>query len=202
MSSAGPATDTSRALGRQVRVLRQRRGLTQQQLATRMGSTQPAVAALEAGDVHAGRRMLERLAIALDAHAVFSLVAREDALTRGVPVQVLPNRERCGFVSTTGGRSWSCNRAVGHGGQHRELWFDEDDLFTAVTALFAQGRSGLSVRDVLEFMKGAPHVAPDHIDGDFASATLGIEAMGRRGRLQVEGAGAALTVNGIGDATA
>lgn len=53
-------------LGEEVRRLREATGLTQVELARRIGSTQPAVARLEAGGVAPTIDTLERIAAALD----------------------------------------------------------------------------------------------------------------------------------------
>ena len=53
-------------LGEEVRRLREATGLTQLELARRIGSTQPAVARLEAGGVAPTIETLERIAAALD----------------------------------------------------------------------------------------------------------------------------------------
>ena len=53
-------------LAEEVRTLRQARGISQSELARRIGSTQPAVARLEAGGVAPTIETLERIADALD----------------------------------------------------------------------------------------------------------------------------------------
>lgn len=53
-------------LAEQVRQLREARGLSQAELARRIGSTQPAVARLEAGGVAPTIETLEHIAAALD----------------------------------------------------------------------------------------------------------------------------------------
>lgn len=55
----------SLALGIRVRTERERRGITQSELAGRMGTTQPAVARLEAGGVTPSLGTLRRVADAL-----------------------------------------------------------------------------------------------------------------------------------------
>ena len=52
-------------IGRQVRSLREARGLSQRELAERMGTTQSAIARLEAGGSRPSLSTLERLADAL-----------------------------------------------------------------------------------------------------------------------------------------
>jgi len=63
------------ALGAQMRELRAARGLTQAQLAERMGTTQSVVARLEAGDRVPTLVTLERVAAALDAVLEVRLLA-------------------------------------------------------------------------------------------------------------------------------
>lgn len=62
-------------LGEQMRELRTARGLTQAQLAERMGTTQSVVARLEAGERVPTLVTLERVAIALDAVLEVRLLA-------------------------------------------------------------------------------------------------------------------------------
>lgn len=52
-------------LGERVRHLREERGLSQRELAEKIGSTQPAIARLEAGGVAPSIQTLERIAAAL-----------------------------------------------------------------------------------------------------------------------------------------
>jgi ribosome-binding protein aMBF1 (putative translation factor) len=65
-------------VGREILALRTRRGLTQAQLAGRVGTTQSVIARLEAAD-YTGHslRMLRRIADALDARLSVHLVSRE-----------------------------------------------------------------------------------------------------------------------------
>ena len=70
-------TRRAHALAEQVRALRQLRGLSQRQLAERMGTTQSAIARLEGGGVAPSLATLERLAAALDAELVVSLREHE-----------------------------------------------------------------------------------------------------------------------------
>src|SRR3974390_1408102 len=60
------------ALARAVIEARRGAGLTQQQLARRMGTTQPVVARLEAGNTRPSLRTLERLADATGSRLVIS----------------------------------------------------------------------------------------------------------------------------------
>jgi ribosome-binding protein aMBF1 (putative translation factor) len=53
-------------LGEQVRALREAHGISQAELARRMGTTQPAIARLEAGRIAPRLETLDRVASALD----------------------------------------------------------------------------------------------------------------------------------------
>src|SRR5687767_3353564 len=68
-------------LGEQVRRLRVARGLSQAELARRMGTSQAAIARLEHGGVDPKLETLERLSRALDAELVVEL--RPSQLTAG-----------------------------------------------------------------------------------------------------------------------
>jgi HTH-type transcriptional regulator / antitoxin HipB len=61
-------------LGERVRGLREARGLSQSELARRIGSTQPAVARLEAGGVAPKVETLERIAAALGLQLIVEFV--------------------------------------------------------------------------------------------------------------------------------
>jgi transcriptional regulator with XRE-family HTH domain len=68
--------------------LRQRRtevGVSQRELAERLGSTQPAIARLEAGGVAVGTVTLGRIAEALGYDLELVMVDRTSALRKGVP---------------------------------------------------------------------------------------------------------------------
>ncbi len=67
------------ALGEQVRRLREAQGLSQAQLARRMGTVQSVIARLEAGGVDPKLDTLERLSRALNADLVVELRPREPA---------------------------------------------------------------------------------------------------------------------------
>jgi ribosome-binding protein aMBF1 (putative translation factor) len=60
-------------LGERVRQARERVGMTQAELASRIGSTQPAVARLEAGGVTPSLDTLRRIAVALDLELIVDL---------------------------------------------------------------------------------------------------------------------------------
>ena len=74
-------------MGRYLLERRLASGLSQQRLADLIGSTQPAIARLEAGGVAIGLRSLERIADALGYDLDVKLVDRTTALLEGAPVQ-------------------------------------------------------------------------------------------------------------------
>ena len=63
-------------MGERVRLLREEHGLSQRELAERIGSTQPAIARLEAGGVSPSLGTLERIAEALGSALVIEFQAR------------------------------------------------------------------------------------------------------------------------------
>jgi transcriptional regulator with XRE-family HTH domain len=62
---------------------RNRAGLTQQQLARKMGTTQPVVARLESGGTRPSMRTLERLAKATGSRLLISFQPREGKMPAG-----------------------------------------------------------------------------------------------------------------------
>ena len=70
-------------LGERVRSLREAKGLSQSELARRIGSTQPAVARLEAGGVAPRVETLERIAAALDMELVLEFAGPPSGDRRG-----------------------------------------------------------------------------------------------------------------------
>jgi transcriptional regulator with XRE-family HTH domain len=66
-------------LAERVRQVRERLGITQAELAARIGSTQPAIARLEAGGVSPSLATLRRIAAALGMELVVELRARRAA---------------------------------------------------------------------------------------------------------------------------
>lgn len=70
-------------LAAQLRELRESRGLSQAELARRIGSTQPAVARLEAGGVAPTIDTLERIGDALDLELAISLSVRSPGIRKG-----------------------------------------------------------------------------------------------------------------------
>ena len=70
-------------LGEQVRRLREERGLSQQELARLVATSQPAIARLEAGGVDPRLETLRRLSDALGADLVLRLQPRDAAVSAG-----------------------------------------------------------------------------------------------------------------------
>jgi HTH-type transcriptional regulator / antitoxin HipB len=68
-------TQRAAELGERIRALREASGISQAELARRIGSTQPSIARLEAGRVSPTLETLERVAAALDAELVVALEA-------------------------------------------------------------------------------------------------------------------------------
>jgi len=71
------------ALASAVIAARNRAGLTQQELARKMGTTQPVVARLESGGTRPSLRTLERLAKATGSHLLISFQPRQGKRTVG-----------------------------------------------------------------------------------------------------------------------
>lgn len=71
-------------LGEQIRALREAEGLTQEQLARRAGTSQSAIARLEAGGVEPKLDTLERVGVALGVNLIvrFEAPAQADVLQR------------------------------------------------------------------------------------------------------------------------
>ena len=92
MSSACTPTAATSATGAYVRRLREQAGLSQRELAHRLGCQQPAIARLEAGQASPNMRTLERIAEALDLRLEWQMVSRDQALAEGVPARVLPSQ--------------------------------------------------------------------------------------------------------------
>lgn len=86
MSSEYRPTEATRRIGAKIREARQRSGLTQRDLADRLGCQQPAVARLEAGGVSPNVRTLERIANALELDLEWQMVSRDEdeALPNGI----------------------------------------------------------------------------------------------------------------------
>ena len=65
-------------LAMEIHALREKRGLSQRELAERLGTTQSAVARLEAGNVSPSLPTLERIAKALEAELVVGFIDLKD----------------------------------------------------------------------------------------------------------------------------
>jgi len=72
-------TETTQATGSYIRRLREAAGLSQRELARRLGCQQPAIARLEAGQVSPNMRTLERIADALGLRLEWHMVDRYQA---------------------------------------------------------------------------------------------------------------------------
>jgi transcriptional regulator with XRE-family HTH domain len=94
MSSARQATEDTRSTGRRLRELREAAGLSQNELAHRLGCQQPAIARLEAGEASPNMRTLDRIANALGLELQWQMVSRDQALTHGIPATTRPNPDR------------------------------------------------------------------------------------------------------------
>lgn len=69
-----------------LRELREGAGLSQRELAERLGCQQPAIARLESGTIRPGLATLDRIAEALGFEFQHRIVPREQAFSTGVPV--------------------------------------------------------------------------------------------------------------------
>jgi len=87
MSSASPTTENTLRIGKYVREAREAAGLSQRQLADRLGCQQPAISRLEAGGVAPGVVTLNRIASALGLELEIGMVSRDRALSTGLPVR-------------------------------------------------------------------------------------------------------------------
>jgi transcriptional regulator with XRE-family HTH domain len=68
-----------------LRQARERAGLSQRELAERLGCTQPAISQAEAGGASLSVATLQRFAAALECDLEVAIVSRNTALTGGVP---------------------------------------------------------------------------------------------------------------------
>jgi transcriptional regulator with XRE-family HTH domain len=73
-------------MGTYLRRLRDQAGLSQRDLARRLGCQQPAISRLEAGEVRPNIATLQRIAEALGLQLELRMVDLDEALTSGVPV--------------------------------------------------------------------------------------------------------------------
>jgi transcriptional regulator with XRE-family HTH domain len=101
MSSACPVTDDTKRLGEYVRRAREESGITQFELAERLGCKQPAISRLEGGGVSPNMSTLQRIAAALGFQLEIQMVPRDRVFTTGQPFR---------FTTTPSGdpafRSW------------------------------------------------------------------------------------------------
>jgi len=86
MSSFCQVTEDTKAMGTYLRRLRDQAGLSQRDLARRLGCQQPAISRLEAGEVRPNIATLQRIAEALGLQLELRMVDLDEALTSGVPV--------------------------------------------------------------------------------------------------------------------
>ena len=86
MSSNCTVTSETKTTGIYLRQLREGAGLSQRELAERLGCRQPAIARLEAGGIRPGLNTLHRIADALGFEFQIQMVPRDQALSAGVPV--------------------------------------------------------------------------------------------------------------------
>ncbi len=84
-------TETTRATGSYIRSLREGAGLSQRELARRLGCQQPAIARLEGGQVSPNMRTLERIADALGLRLEWQMVDPSQALAAAVQVRIPDN---------------------------------------------------------------------------------------------------------------
>ncbi len=70
-------------------LVRERAGLTQRELADRLGCSQPAISQAEAGGASLSIATLQRFADALGCDLQLDIVPRETMLNEGVPVRLL-----------------------------------------------------------------------------------------------------------------
>lgn len=85
MSSACVPTDATRKTGRLLRQAREQAGITQQELAGRLGCSQPAISQAEAGGASLSVATLQRFLDALGYDLELGIVSRDVALNKGVP---------------------------------------------------------------------------------------------------------------------
>ena len=88
MSSACTPTTATMKTGLLLRQAREQAGLSQRELAGRLGCTQPAVSQAEAGGASLSVATLQRFADALGCELQLAIVSREVALSEGVPAKL------------------------------------------------------------------------------------------------------------------
>jgi len=92
MTSACTPTLETIQTGALLRRARERAGLTQEQLADKLGCTQPALSQAEAGGASLSIATLQRFADALGCDLDVRLVSRDQALSHGQPAMLRPRR--------------------------------------------------------------------------------------------------------------
>jgi transcriptional regulator with XRE-family HTH domain len=85
MSTSCVPTDATRKTGRLLRQAREQAGITQQELAERLGCSQPAISQAEAGGASLSVATLQRFLGALGYDLELGIVSRDVALNEGVP---------------------------------------------------------------------------------------------------------------------
>jgi transcriptional regulator with XRE-family HTH domain len=88
MSTACVPTDATRTTGRLLRQAREEAGITQRELAERLGCTQPAISQAEAGGASLSVSTLQRILDALGYELELGIVSRDVALSQGVPAAI------------------------------------------------------------------------------------------------------------------
>jgi transcriptional regulator with XRE-family HTH domain len=94
MSTACVPTDATRKTGRLLRQAREQAGITQQELAERLGCSQPAISQAEAGGASLSVATLQRFLNALGYDLELGIVSRDVALNEGVPGIIRPRGAR------------------------------------------------------------------------------------------------------------
>jgi transcriptional regulator with XRE-family HTH domain len=89
MSSETKQTVETVAMGVKLKQLREAVGITQRELAERLGAQQPAIARLESGNVKPDVVTLERIAKALGYRFEMTAVPFNEAINNGVSVRFL-----------------------------------------------------------------------------------------------------------------
>lgn len=88
MSTACIPTEATRKTGRLLRQAREQAGVTQRELAERLGCTQPAISQAEAGGASLSISTIQRILDALGYDLELGIVSRDAALNRGVPAAI------------------------------------------------------------------------------------------------------------------
>ena len=96
MSSACRPTAATIKTGELLRQAREQAGITQRELAERLGCTQPAISQAEAGGASLSIATLQRFADALGCDLQLAIVNRDVALNQGVPAALRASGSREG----------------------------------------------------------------------------------------------------------